>query len=134
MSVAREDHAFLNVTRVGGYAYVRHPQKRMRLHLVNLQAIALLKFHARDETLECRMDRLLPIEAESGRPDLARHIKECPSCGRQFAFKFVRIESALHRFPGTRIRLIFEPERLREVSAAFDQNCSGGDQLFDLST
>ena len=80
------------------------------------------------------MDRLLPIEAEGSRCGLASHVKECPSCARKFFFKFVKIETALDRFPGTRIRLVFELERLREESAAFNQNGAGGDQLFGLST
>jgi hypothetical protein len=134
LSVAREDQAFLNVTRVGGDAYVRHPQKPVHRHPINLQAVALSKSRARDEALECRMDRLLPVEAESSRPDPARHIKECPSCGREFVFKLVRIENALDRHPGTRIRLVFDAERLREESTPFDQNGSGGDQQFNLST
>jgi hypothetical protein len=66
--------------------------------------------------------------------NFARNLKECPFCGRQFVFKFVRIETALAQHPGTRIRFIFKPERLREHGAPVDKNGSGGDQLFNLST
>jgi hypothetical protein len=134
MSLARKNQTLLNMSRVGGDAYVRYPQKRAARHCVNFQAIAFLQSHASDEALQCRMDRLLPVEAKGSRCDLASHVKERPSCARKFFFKFVKTETALDRHPGTRIRLVFEPERLREESAPFDQNGSGGDQLFGLST
>ena len=133
MSLARKNQTLLNMSRMGGDAYVGHPQKRAARHCVNFQAIALLQSHVRDETLHCRMDYLLPIETEGSRCDLAGHVKERPSCARKFLFKFVKIETALDRHPGARIRLVFEPERLREESAPFDQNGSRCDQLYSLS-
>jgi hypothetical protein len=120
MSLARKNQTLLNMSRVGGDAYVRYPQKRAARHCVNFQAIAFLQSHVCDEALQCRMDRLLPIEAESNCPDPP--------------VKFVRIETALDRHPGTRMRLVFEPQGLREKGVLFDQNGSGSDQLYSLST
>src|ERR1700732_3729750 len=79
MCFARKKQTLLNMSRVGGDAYVRYPQKRAARHCVNFQAIAFLQSHVCDEALQCRMDRLLPIEAEGSRCDLASHVKERPS-------------------------------------------------------
>ena len=108
MSLARKNQTLLNMSRVGGDAYVRHPEKRMPRDLINLQAITFLQSHVRDEAPQCRMDRLFPIEAEGIGCDLASHVKERPSCVRKLFLDFVRLEVVLERHPGARIRLVFE--------------------------
>ena len=55
--LAGEDHPFLNVPRVGGDAYVRYSEERVRRYLVDLNAIAVLQSGAGDDALQCRVDR-----------------------------------------------------------------------------
>jgi len=132
-SVAGENQTFLNVTRMGGHAYIRHPQERMRRHLVDLQTVALLKPCDRDQAFERPMDHLGSIETESSGPYLASHIEECPPGIRQLVFPFVKIQATIDRYPCIRIRVGFGAEKLRERSAFFNQNASGGNQMFGLS-
>ena len=113
---------------MGRDAYVLHAQERMRRHLVDLQAVALLKPRDRDEALERPIDHRWPVETERSFRDLARHIQECPSGSRQLVFPLVKIQAAVDGHPRTWIRLSPGTEKLRERSAFFNQDASGGDQ------
>jgi hypothetical protein len=133
-SAAREERAFLNVARVGRDAYVGRSQERTHRHFVDLEAVALLQPRARDEPLERPMYHFWPVETESRRPELASHIEERPSCGCELVFLLVKIQAAINGYPTIRIQLALGVEKLRESSAFFNQNASGGDQLFGLSS
>ena len=132
-SPGTEDQAFLNMARMGRDAYIWRAQERMHRHFVDLKAVAFLKPRARDEPLERPMYHFWPVETESRCLELARHIEERPSSGSELVFPLVKIQAAIDRYPPIRIRLGFGAEKLRERGAVFNQNASGGDQLFGLS-
>jgi hypothetical protein len=127
MSLAGEDHAFLNVTWMRGDSHVWHPQERVRRHIVDLNAIASLVFGVRDDALQRRMDHFRPIKAEGRRPDRAGHIEEGPSGDGKLLFEFGRREIVRYRHPCIRIRIIPKLKTLWAQSVLFDQNGSGVD-------
>lgn len=121
-------HPFLDVPSMGGDADAGDTQKRTRRHLVNLQAVALLTHGAGDEAGERLVDGFLPVEPVGGRFHTSGHIVECPSQGRQFFLKTVRIEATLHRNPIVRVRLAAGAEGRRQERTLLDQYGSGCDQ------
>jgi len=67
----------------------------MHLHDFDLKAIASLPSHGLDAAIQRRVDRLLAIESEGGRPDGAGHEEEGPARSGEFLFELLRSEGVV---------------------------------------
>ena len=86
----------------------------MRRHFVDFEAITFLMQGTGDQTGERFIYGLLPVEPIGCRSDFSSHIVEGPAQGREFFFKIVRIEAALHRYPAVGVRLAAGAESRRQ--------------------
>src|SRR5450432_4260088 len=88
-------------------AHAGHFEKCSIDHLSDLDAVAVLRFYVRQEPLEGRAQRLLPIESEDGAFDLSRQEEKCPSGLLNLLLE--RGPCAVERCPAVRIGLAAEP-------------------------
>ena len=102
-----------------------HTQERVRRDVVNLQAIASLQLYARDNSLQCCVHHFLPLKAEGSPPDRAGHVKEYPACGGECLFELAAVKIVRNGRPTSRDWVVFQPQRLREKRAIFDQYGAG---------
>ena len=111
--------------RVSGNTHIGHFQERFTYNPRNLDTVAVLRFHVRDESLQRGAQRLLPIKSEDGGLDLPSHEEEGPSCFLNSLLE--RGTSVLDRCPSTRIRLALEQEGLRQMRASLNQDAPRSD-------
>src|SRR5260370_19256000 len=103
----------MQMPRVCVNTQLGHFQERFSYNQRNLDAVAVLRFHVRDESLQRGAQRLLPIKSEDGGPDLPSHEEEGPSCFLNSLLK--RRTSVFDGCPSIRIRFALEQEGFRTL-------------------
>src|SRR5260370_18812921 len=94
---------------VSGNTHIGHFQERFTYNPRNLDTVAVLRFHLRDESLQRGAQRLLPIKSEDGGLDLPSHEEEGPSCFLNSLLE--RGTSVFDVCPSLRIRLALHHTR-----------------------
>lgn len=112
----------LQMPRVSGNTHIGHFQERFTHYPRNLETVAVLRFHVRDESLQRGAQRLLPIKSEHGGLDLPSHEEKGPSGFLNRLLK--RRTSVFDRYPSIRTRLALQQERTRQVGALLNPNAT----------
>src|SRR5690349_18022793 len=76
---ARKEPFLLQMPRVSGNAHIGNSPERFARNSRDLDTVAVLRFHVRDQSLQRGPQRRLLVKSKDGRLDLARHEEKGPS-------------------------------------------------------
>ena len=89
--VVHQKHALLKVPRMGRDRNIGQPQETLRSHLADFERIKVVRFHVRQDPVQCPAYGLLSVETEDPRFDLSQ-VEQGPSHCAESSIELVAIE------------------------------------------